>query len=206
MAISFVTTVSQAARHKGHFGSNTSTAPGSMDAAARAGHVVAMANVALEPSTIDTRDFYPRNVHIHGFQITDLMEHGWDPRPDLSTAAEAWLMAGGSHHSVFTQALRLDALRDLAGIAGVELVVIDDDTTIPRFADELPPAVNPARQPTWGQDSFEFFPNFTLLFWAPGWYLTYHYWPTGVDTHIFEADLYFVPPTSLRQRLSRHWI
>jgi NADPH:quinone reductase len=52
-------------------------------AAARGGRVVALANVALEPSTIDTRDFYPRNIHIHGFQITDLMEHGWDPRPDL---------------------------------------------------------------------------------------------------------------------------
>ena len=38
---------------------------------------------------IDTRDFYPKNVHIHGFQITDLMEHGYDPRPDL----EALLVA-----------------------------------------------------------------------------------------------------------------
>jgi NADPH:quinone reductase len=51
--------------------------------------VVALANVALEPSTIDTRDFYPRNVHIHGFQITDLMEHGWDPRPDLGSLLAA---------------------------------------------------------------------------------------------------------------------
>jgi len=50
---------------------------------ARAGTVVAMANVALAPSRIDTRDFYPRNVHIHGFQITDLLDHGYDPRPDL---------------------------------------------------------------------------------------------------------------------------
>jgi NADPH2:quinone reductase len=57
--------------------------------AARAGRVVALANVALEPSTIDTRDFYPRNLHIHGFQITDLMEHGWDPRPDLSALLRA---------------------------------------------------------------------------------------------------------------------
>jgi len=69
--------------------------------------------------------------------------------------------------------------------------------------DELPPAINPARQKTWGTDSFEFFPNFTLLFWAPGWYLTYHYWPTAVDKHIFEADLYFVPPKNTRQRLSQ---
>jgi hypothetical protein len=69
--------------------------------------------------------------------------------------------------------------------------------------DELPPAINPARQKSWGTDSFEFFPNFTLLFWAPGWYLTYHYWPTAVDKHIFECTLYFVPPTNTRQRLAQ---
>src|ERR1700742_5217242 len=61
----------------------------------------------------------------------------WEPRPELSTAAEAWLMAGGSHHSVFTQALKLEAIRDLAEIAGIELVVIDEATTIPQFANEL---------------------------------------------------------------------
>ena len=52
---------------------------------------------------------------------------------------------------------------------------------------ELPPGVNPARQQPWGMDSFQFFPNFMLLIWAPGWYLTYHYWPTAVDKHIFET-------------------
>ena len=61
----------------------------------------------------------------------------WKPRPELSTAAEAWLMAGGSHHSVFTTALRMEALRDLAEIAGIELVVIDEGTTIAQFANEL---------------------------------------------------------------------
>jgi L-arabinose isomerase len=61
----------------------------------------------------------------------------WEPRPDLSTAAESWLIAGGSHHSVFTLALGIEALRDLAQIAGIELVVIDERTTVARFADEL---------------------------------------------------------------------
>jgi NADPH2:quinone reductase len=55
----------------------------SLRAAGYAGRVVALANVALQPSTIDTRDFYPKNVRILGFQITALMEHGYDPRPDL---------------------------------------------------------------------------------------------------------------------------
>jgi phenylpropionate dioxygenase-like ring-hydroxylating dioxygenase large terminal subunit len=69
--------------------------------------------------------------------------------------------------------------------------------------DPLPPGINPARHRAWGTDSFEFFPNFTLLFWAPGWYLTYHYWPTAVDKHIFEANLYFVPPRNARERLAQ---
>jgi len=56
----------------------------SLQAIAYGGRLVALANVALEPSTIDTRDFYPKNVRILGFQITSLMEHGYDPRADLA--------------------------------------------------------------------------------------------------------------------------
>jgi NADPH2:quinone reductase len=56
----------------------------SLRAAGYAGRVVAMANVALAPSVIDTRDFYPKNARILGFQITALIEHGYDPRDDLA--------------------------------------------------------------------------------------------------------------------------
>ena len=48
----------------------------------------------------------------------------WRPLPDFTTATEEWLLAGGSHHSVFTAALGLDAIADFAEIAGVELVTI----------------------------------------------------------------------------------
>jgi phenylpropionate dioxygenase-like ring-hydroxylating dioxygenase large terminal subunit len=68
--------------------------------------------------------------------------------------------------------------------------------------DPLPAALNPARHKSWGTDSFHFFPNFMLLVWAPGWYLTYHYWPTAVDRHLFEASLYFVPARTARERLA----
>jgi hypothetical protein len=67
--------------------------------------------------------------------------------------------------------------------------------------DDLPPALNPARSPVWGVDSFVLFPNFMLLVWAPGWYLTYHYWPTAYNRHIFEGTLYFVPPRNATERL-----
>jgi len=68
---------------------------------------------------------------------------------------------------------------------------------------DLPPAVNPARSKAWGIDSFHFFPNFMLLVWAPNWYLTYHYWPTAYNRHVFEGTLYFVPPKTARERLGQ---
>jgi NADPH2:quinone reductase len=55
----------------------------SLKAVGTGGRVVALANVALAPSTVDTRDFYPKNVRINGFQLTNLMRAGWDPRPEL---------------------------------------------------------------------------------------------------------------------------
>jgi hypothetical protein len=69
--------------------------------------------------------------------------------------------------------------------------------------DDLPPSLNPARHPAWGVDSFVFFPNFMVLVWAPNWYLTYHYWPTSYNSHIFEGTLYFVPPSNARERLQQ---
>ena len=68
----------------------------------------------------------------------------------------------------------------------------------PGVIDELPRGVNPSGHKAWGIDSFHFFPNFMLLIWAPGWYLTYHYWPTAVDQHVFETSLYFVPARTAR--------
>ncbi len=68
---------------------------------------------------------------------------------------------------------------------------------------DLPPGVNPARSVVWGEDSFLFFPNMMILLWKPNWYLTYHYWPTSYNTHIFECTLYFVPPTTARERLAQ---
>jgi phenylpropionate dioxygenase-like ring-hydroxylating dioxygenase large terminal subunit len=68
---------------------------------------------------------------------------------------------------------------------------------------ELPSGVNPVRHPSWGIDSFLFFPNFMILLWKPNWYLTYHYWPTSYNTHVFETSLYFVPPQNAFERLAQ---
>jgi L-arabinose isomerase len=61
----------------------------------------------------------------------------WRPRPDLATAAEAWLLAGGPHHTCYTQAIDLECLEDLAEMAGLELVTIDSTTEMRSFRREL---------------------------------------------------------------------
>jgi L-arabinose isomerase len=61
----------------------------------------------------------------------------WVPRPDLGTAAEGWLLAGGPHHTCLTQALDRDALESFAEIAGLELVTIDAATTVRQLRREL---------------------------------------------------------------------
>ncbi|MFD7452935.1 L-arabinose isomerase [Kitasatospora sp. NPDC059827] len=61
----------------------------------------------------------------------------WKPRPDLRTSTEAWLTAGAPHHTVLSSAVGAEELEDLAEMLAVELLVIDDDTTIRRFTKEL---------------------------------------------------------------------
>jgi L-arabinose isomerase len=61
----------------------------------------------------------------------------WRPRPDLGTAAEAWLTAGGPHHTAMTTSLPIEPIADFADIADVELVTIDATTTSAAFRREL---------------------------------------------------------------------
>ena len=61
----------------------------------------------------------------------------WDPKPNLKVAAESWILAGGAHHSVFTQALTAEYVEDYCEIAGIEYLLINQDTEVRRFKEEL---------------------------------------------------------------------
>ena len=61
----------------------------------------------------------------------------WIPRPNLKSAATAWIMAGGAHHTCFSQSLTPEYLEDFADIAGIEFVLIDSDTKLTEFKKEL---------------------------------------------------------------------
>jgi L-arabinose isomerase len=60
----------------------------------------------------------------------------WRPLPDSKTAA-VWTYAGGAHHTAFSYAVTTEQVEDFAEIAGVELVVIDEDTTLRALRREL---------------------------------------------------------------------
>jgi L-arabinose isomerase len=61
----------------------------------------------------------------------------WLPRPDLKTAAAAWIYAGGAHHTSFSYAVTADHLRDFAEMAGIEFLLIDENTRVQEFRERL---------------------------------------------------------------------
>jgi len=61
----------------------------------------------------------------------------WQPRPDLKTAAAAWIYAGGAHHTSFSYAVTAEHLRDFASMAGIEFLLIDENTCVEEFKEKL---------------------------------------------------------------------
>lgn len=61
----------------------------------------------------------------------------WDAKPNLDIAATTWILAGGAHHTVYSQALTTEYMEDFADMAGIELLVIDDRTTVRDFKDKI---------------------------------------------------------------------
>ena len=61
----------------------------------------------------------------------------WEPKPDLKTGAAAWILAGGAHHTVYSQQIDTRHIEIFAEMAEVELVVIDADTHLRDFKQQL---------------------------------------------------------------------
>ena len=61
----------------------------------------------------------------------------WKPYPNMHTGCAAWILAGGAHHTCYSQNLTSEHLTDFAEMANIELVLIDKDTQIHQFKNEL---------------------------------------------------------------------
>ena len=61
----------------------------------------------------------------------------WKPMPDLKTGAAAWILAGGAHHTGFSNSITSEYLEDFAGMMGVEYLIIDKNCNLSEFKKEL---------------------------------------------------------------------
>lgn len=61
----------------------------------------------------------------------------WKPLPDLKTAAGAWILAGGAHHTGFSTAINAEYIEDFSSMLGIEYVLIDEKCDLASFKKEL---------------------------------------------------------------------
>jgi L-arabinose isomerase len=61
----------------------------------------------------------------------------WKPYPNMHTGCAAWILAGGAHHTCYSQSLSADHMEDFAEMAGIEYLLIGKETTIYQFKNEL---------------------------------------------------------------------
>lgn len=61
----------------------------------------------------------------------------WQPRPDLKVAAAAWILAGGAHHTSFSYDVTSEYMQDFAEMAGIEMILIDNNTRLVDLKKEL---------------------------------------------------------------------
>jgi L-arabinose isomerase len=83
---------------------------------------------------VNTIDVVPPDAPLPRLPVARVV---WVPHPDLPTAATAWILAGGAHHTGFSQALTAEHLEDFAGMADLEFVLIDGDTNLRQLRQEL---------------------------------------------------------------------
>ena len=61
----------------------------------------------------------------------------WKTMPDMFTGCGAWILAGGAHHTCYSQNLTKNHLQAFAEMAGIEMVLIDNNTNIYDFKNQL---------------------------------------------------------------------
>ena len=73
----------------------------------------------------------------HGLPKLPVARVLWKPMPDMKTGCAAWIYAGGAHHTCYSQNLTAEHMADFAEIAGIEYVLIDQDTRLHQLKQEL---------------------------------------------------------------------
>jgi len=99
---------------------------------------------ALNAAMIDMGNRFRLIVHqveavapVHDLPKLPVARVLWKPLPDMQTGCTAWILAGGAHHTCYSQNLSAEILHDFAQMAGIEMVKIDGKTDLYHFQNEL---------------------------------------------------------------------
>lgn len=61
----------------------------------------------------------------------------WKPYPDMKTGCAAWILAGGAHHTGYSQNLTVEHMEDFAEMAGVEFLLIGKNSNLYDIKNQL---------------------------------------------------------------------
>jgi L-arabinose isomerase len=61
----------------------------------------------------------------------------WKPYPDMKTGCAAWILAGGAHHTGYSQNLTVEHMEDFAEMAGVEFLLIGKNSNLYDLKNQL---------------------------------------------------------------------
>ena len=98
---------------------------------------------ALNATMLDMGDRFRLLVNtVHSVKPVDLPKLPvaralWTPEPNLKVAATAWILAGGAHHTGFSFDVKPVQLEHFAEMAGLEFLLIDENTDVRQFKNEL---------------------------------------------------------------------
>lgn len=102
------------------------------------------AGPALNASIIDMGNRFRLLVNeVEAVKATEALPHLpvarvlWKPYPDMKNGCAAWILAGGAHHTCYSQNLTSEHLEDFADMADIEFALIGKDTKLSQFKNEL---------------------------------------------------------------------
>ena len=149
-----------------------------------------------------TQEFYHAPV-LHGGQAPPAWS---DPAREAGFEAPHYQI-DGKHRLVTTGGIRPwemkpEQYRPLEGLTKAGLFGPWD----PYDIGPLPPGLNPGNAKIWGNQSYQLWPNWVLLFWTQGFYYIYYYWPTSYNTMVYETHLYFPKATKPSERIAQEVI
>jgi L-arabinose isomerase len=61
----------------------------------------------------------------------------WKPYPNMEVGLQGWLLAGGAHHTVYSQNISVQMMEDFGEMLDVETIIIDENTDLKLLKNQI---------------------------------------------------------------------